>query len=46
LAALGIEPLGALDRIPSLVERREYQKVGQNAENEISDLIERAAGAI
>jgi very-short-patch-repair endonuclease len=45
LDAMGIEPLGALDRIPSLVERRPYTKKrapDDTTEREVADLIERA----
>jgi very-short-patch-repair endonuclease len=44
LKAMGIEPIGALDRIPSLVERREYRNdATHDAETEVANLIERAS---
>ncbi|HOX72160.1 AAA domain-containing protein [Dokdonella sp.] len=46
LDAMGIEPIGALERIPSLVERREYRKVFvQDAEQEVVELIGRGGEA-
>lgn len=46
LDAMGIEPIGALERIPILVERREYRKVFvDDAEQEVVQLIERAGQA-
>lgn len=44
LEAMGIEPLGALERIPNLVERREYRKLRVvDADEEVAQLMERAA---
>lgn len=44
LDAMGIEPLGALERIPNLVERRKYRKLRvMDADEEVAQLMERVA---
>jgi very-short-patch-repair endonuclease len=44
LHTMGIEPLGALERIPNLVERREYRRLRTgDVDEEVAQLIGRAA---
>jgi very-short-patch-repair endonuclease len=47
LTAMGIEPIGALERIPFLVERRNVRTIAScEQERTVSDLIERVAQSV
>jgi very-short-patch-repair endonuclease len=44
LASMGIEPLGALDRAPSLVEKRTWRSASLGKDDPVSDVLESAVG--
>ena len=48
LSVMGIDPLGALDRAPSLVEKRTWKAVSAERDevDQVSDVIEDAITAV